>query len=101
MPTPRQYASNAARQAAYRARCTASPAVPCPGSLPSGSPRRWPVMLGQAQELITGVAAQMATTWAARSDVWQNSERGDAFLERVEALEEIRDLLREFAAAHV
>jgi len=100
MPTPRKYATNAARQAAYRTRCTAAPAAPLPASPSRPGTRRWAVMIGQAQELLTGVAGEMAIYGDAHSDAWQNSERGEAFLERVEALEEIRDLLRDLAADH-
>jgi len=42
----------------------------------------------------------MAADWAAHSDDWQTTERGEACLERVEALEEIRDLLRDLSADH-
>jgi len=56
--------------------------------------RRWAVLLGQAHGLLTRVADEMATYGDARSDAWQESERGDAFTEQIEALETVRDQRR-------
>jgi len=99
MPTPRQYATNAARQAAYRARHTAtahSAAASAPPPVPGY--RRWAALISQAQELLECVTADMAAYSAVRSEAWQNSDRGDLFAERLAALEEIRDLLTDQAA---
>jgi hypothetical protein len=90
MPTPRKYATNAERQAAYRVRGTATapteaPIPPAPGY------RRWARMLRQVQGLLTAVTEEMATYWEARSAVWQESERGEAFTERLEIVEALRD----------
>lgn len=98
MPTPRKYATNADRQAAYRARClapslTGAPIPPAPGY------RRWALMLSQVQGLLTAVTAEMATYWEARSAVWQDSERGDAFTERLEMLEALRDQVGDWGDA--
>jgi hypothetical protein len=94
MPTPRKYATNAARQAAYRARgATPPPSIgPRPPILPGS--RRWEGPLIQARAQLEAVAAEMTAYAAARSDAWQDSERGEQFTERCEMLDEALDLLR-------
>jgi len=94
MPTIRQYATNAARQAAYRARRT--------GQIPAGVPdptrpgyRRWQVLLGHLRELLSTILDEMAVYQAERSEAWQDSERGELFTEQVAALEEIHGLLHD------
>ena len=57
--------------------------------------RRWARLIGHAHELLTEVAGEMATYWDERSDAWQDSERGEAFTERLEALEAVLDQLGE------
>ena len=96
MPTPRKYATNAARQAAYRARGTRVELSACssPPSLIMGQ-RRWAILTGQAKGILAGVAGEMAAYGEARSDAWHESERGEQFSEQMEALEEILDLLRD------
>jgi hypothetical protein len=93
MPTPRHYPTNAARQAAYRARCASAPSRAAPPPVPGY--RRWAVLLGQAQERLATVTEEMATYAAARSDAWHASERGDAFQEQLAAVEELLALLQE------
>jgi len=96
MPTPRHYATNAARQAAYRARqALLTPAARTQRPAPGAGPRRWARLLGQAQGLLEEIVRAMATHEAARSDTWHESARGERFTERLEALEEILDLLRD------
>lgn len=95
MPTPRKYATNAARQAAYRARCPAAPVARAVSTTPGE--RRWTALLGQAQGLVAAVTEEMAAYAAARSEAWQESDRGDAFTERLDAVEGILDQLREWA----
>jgi hypothetical protein len=36
---------------------------------------------------------KMVLTFGSRSEEWQQSEKGDAFMERIEALEELREAL--------
>lgn len=100
MPTPRQYATNADRQAAYRARARAlrasTPAFPTPRI----GPRHWDRVIAQAQGLLGQVAGEMATYEEERSETWQESERGERFMARVEALEEIIELLSDLSSAH-
>jgi len=61
MPTPRKYATNAERQAAYRA----APRRLCPPDRSHPRPRarrRWTVLIGQARGLLEEVAEEMATS---------------------------------------
>ncbi len=99
MPTPRKYATNAERQAAYRARgaTTPVPPRPLPSALPSA--RRWTVLLDEARGLLEAVAEEMTTCAAARSDAWHDSERGEQFTERCETVEEALELLRSLSEA--
>jgi len=97
MPTPRKYATNADRQAAYRARAAAAASLPA--LPPAAGPRRWAVLIGQARKLLAEIAEEMATYEAAHSDAWHESERGERFMERLETLEESLDLLRHLPEA--
>jgi hypothetical protein len=95
MPQPRQYTSAAARQAAYRARCEQRrrqsllkqglPAVPAIATLPGWA--RWNASLTAAQALLVQVSREMQEYYAARSETWQESERGEVLTERQEAIE--------------
>jgi hypothetical protein len=97
MPIPRQYATNADRQAAYRERRRAL-ASPVPVSSIPGY-RRWALLLQQAQQCLDHVAEEMVAYWDERCERWQNSERGEEFTERVELLEELQERLRELVEA--
>lgn len=95
MPTPKQYASPALRQQAYRerqkqARLTERqekglPPTPAIATLPGE--RRWQALLTQANAALTCVQAEMQAYYDARSEVWQESERAEIFSQRLEALE--------------
>jgi len=96
MTTPRQYATDAERQAAYRARrAAATEAKSLPIPPPAPGYRRWAVILEQVQGQLEVVAEEMADYRDERSDTWQNSERCERFTERLEALEEFIELLRD------
>ena len=96
MPTQRKYATNADRQAAYRARCeTMLPSVGLPTPTSISVYRRWAALTMQARGILDGVAEEMVTYDKKRSEAWQNSERGELFQEHVETLEEILDVLRD------
>ena len=113
MPTPRKYSSNAARQAAYRARYTlrrqgetalAVPSAmttavqnqqqlpPIPAS--TGS-TRWNATLKVAHSLLERIGYEMETYYEERSEKWHESERGENFTERMGAVEEIVGLLED------
>lgn len=95
MSVSRKYTSSAERQAAYRARCQEAqrqqlqakglPALPVLATVPGSA--RWRAALQSAQTLLGQVSSEMADYYEARSETWQESERGDAFRERQEALE--------------
>jgi hypothetical protein len=103
MPTPRRYATPAARQAAYRQRQAEArskeaeakamalrPAVPTsPGA------RRWETLIRQAGGLLETVQQEMQEYHDQRSDRWQESERGEVFLERVQALQEVQSAVED------
>lgn len=95
MPTPRKYATNAARQAAYRQRGAASPATSLPAPPATPGTRRWRTLLGHARTLLATVATEMTMYGEKRSNAWQESERGETFTERMETVEAILDLLEE------
>lgn len=94
MPRSRTYASSAARQAAYRARCQKArqevflekglPPLPAIASLPGWA--RWNASLLAAHALLEQVSQEMQTYFDERSDTWQESERGEAFTERQEVV---------------
>lgn len=95
MPTPRQYANQAERQAAYRRRqAEARKAPPGPGLpvLPPiatrPGPARWGALTRQAARLLQVVEEEMDAYYEQRSEAWQDSERGESFRERLEAVQE-------------
>ena len=94
MPTPRKYADNAQRQAAYRARCSwETGAIETPPRRPGY--RRWDAMVVQARTLLETITVEMDSYYEERTEVWQDSERGESFTERLESIEEIVTLLRD------
>jgi hypothetical protein len=60
--------------------------------------RRWAVMKRQAVNIIEQIASEMETYYAQRSERWQDSERGEAFLEAIEMTEDAAAVLRELEA---
>ena len=102
MPTPRKYASHAERQAAYRRRLAARRAplpahgAPTEPGVPSQPGRgRWRGLLRQATRLLETTGQEMEEYYQQRSERWQESERGEAFLERLETLRETQAALEE------
>ena len=98
MPAPRRYANQAERQAAYRhrqaeARSQAFLArglpVP-PSSATRPGPARWAALTRHAALLLHAVEEEMEAYYEQRSEEWQESERGEAFRERLEAVQEIQ-----------
>jgi len=96
MPTPRKYENDAERQRAFRARREAArlqqlaeknlPAMPLILSIPGTV--RWMAMHEQALTLLRSMTDEMASYYADRSEEWQEGERGQAFVERQEAVDE-------------
>jgi hypothetical protein len=100
MPTPKQYTTSADRQRAYRQRQAQArhqlhvhglPAAPAIATMPSEA--RWRAMHQQALAALTTLHTEMQDYHDARSEAWQESERGEAFIERQEALESVLDEL--------
>jgi hypothetical protein len=97
MPPERKHATNAARQAAYRLRQASVrqaereekglPSLPTLSSLPGQV--RWRTALRYALALLTLVKDEMIAYFDARSETWQESDRGTAHQERIDALEEL------------
>lgn len=92
----RIYATNADRQRAYRQRCQeARPAVagatelpPLPALSQVPGYRRWRALIQHAHQLLGSAQAEMQVYYDQRSTAWQEGERGESFLERLEALGE-------------
>ena len=94
MPTPRKYDNPAQRQAAYRARLSAVQASQFPIPTVPGY-QRWQVMMGAALAMLTNVHHEMDNYYQQRSEAWQESEKAESFVERMDTLGEIIDLLDE------
>jgi hypothetical protein len=96
MPTPRRYANQAERQAAYRNRLAAArtqelqargmPLMPAIPSMPGS--RRWEAMNQQALLLLQTVQEEMQDYYDERSDLWKESEPGETMAERLQMLQE-------------
>jgi len=97
MPTPRKYPDAAARQAAYRLRCQqqaprAGRSRPWPAQ---PGRRRWQAMCAQAREVLAQLSQELEAYADARAEAWQESERGEAFAEMLESVQQITDALGE------
>jgi hypothetical protein len=107
MPQRKIHTSHAHRQAAYRQRCLQAqqlqlqekglPALPAIPSVPGT--QRWRLAIAKATELLSMVAQEMGSYFNDRSEEWQESERGESFQERLDALCEARDMVDELTAA--
>jgi len=107
MPGPaRTYASNAARQAAYRRRCAttrcqeqqAAGLPPLPTIVRRPGSARWRALIRQATQLVETAQAEMQTYYDERSESWRESERGEEFDERLEAVQEAQHALEELSS---
>jgi hypothetical protein len=101
MPQPKQHPANAARQAAYRQRLklrqeeqSRHKGMPPLASIPTmPSEARWKQMVQMAATLLETAVSEMADYADARSQTWQESERGDTFAERLETLTQLSEQL--------
>lgn len=103
MPTPRRHANQAARQAAYRERLRVArrkeleakglPALPAVASLPGTA--RWQALLQQAERLLQTVHEEMQEYYDQRTEAWQTSERGEVFVDRLQAVQELQSATAE------
>ena len=102
MPQPRQYASNALKQAAYRRRRTAAhdeqlrskglPPLPVPAQIPGRA--RWRSAIESACALLEQTTMEMREYYEERSDAWRETTRADDLLERIDLLDTLLDELR-------
>ncbi len=95
MPQTRHYATNAERQAAYRSRQAQTADGPSAAPAAPGH-KRWSRLAGQATQTLTLVLAEMQAYHDSRSERWQEGDKAQEFSERLEALTEIQELLREW-----
>jgi len=103
MPQPRKYASRAAQQAAYRKRQAREreallaskglPRLPAISTIPGHA--RWNAMLLHAQTLLTDAADEMQEYHDDRSEQWQESEKAETILERIELFQEAADQIQQ------
>ena len=105
MPTPRKHESAAACQAAYRKRQAEArrvellrkglPTLPAIPTMPGTA--RWDKMLAEISATLHTVIGEREEYQEDRSESWQESDKGEAFVERTDAFREIGDLLDELA----
>lgn len=103
MSTPRRYADPAARQAAYRTRQAEArrqelqakgiPPLPTLATLPGEA--RWQALAQQASRLLHTVQGEMEEYYEQRTERWRESDRGDAFRGRLEAVQEAQAVTEE------
>jgi hypothetical protein len=103
MPQPREHASPAARQAAYRRRCEKAckdvlaskglPQLPAISTIP-GRPR-WTRSIEAARELIERTVEEMQEYIDERSEEWQESEKAPEFQERIDEVQAMLDAMTE------
>jgi hypothetical protein len=103
MARPRQYADPAAKQRAYRARVArereqarGAPGPPVSRTVSGGTGEgRWRALLAEAEATLARVCEEMEGHFEARSEAWQESERGERLQERVEAIQDALERLGE------
>lgn len=101
MPQAKHHASHAARQAAYRQRQEQArtaqrlqaglPALPAISSIAGQA--RWTALLNQAHWSLETTQAEMQAYFESRTENWQESDKGERFQERLEALDELKESL--------
>jgi hypothetical protein len=98
-------ASNAERQKTFRRRLKQRlEAAGTPASLPDRpkigtlpATKRWAAMHTQAMALLTTSLDEMQQYFEDRSEDWQQSDRGQAFQERLDAIEAAKEVVAELA----
>jgi hypothetical protein len=105
MPQPREHASGAARQAAYRKRCDRArklvlaskglPQLPAISTMP-GWPR-WNASLNTARELVERTVEEMQEYFDERSEEWQEGEKASDFQERIDEVQAMMDAMSELS----
>jgi hypothetical protein len=105
MPTPRKYESTADKQRAYRERMKEArfqelhqkglPGVPAISAMPGTA--RWRALQSQALAALSTVHDEMQEYFDDRSAAWQESERGEEFSARLDAIHDVVSSLEELA----
>lgn len=98
MPQPRQYSNAADKQKAYRQRQADRiravsegrlPPPPAIGTMPAE--QRWKGMQNEARRTLEALRDEMQAYYDARSDQWQESDRGSELAGKIEAVESLLD----------
>jgi hypothetical protein len=97
MPQPLIYSSSAERQKAYRQRLAEQrlveqqqknlPPLPAVASIPGTA--RWTALIESARVALDTVRDEMQSYADDRTERWQESERGEKFVERISEIEEV------------
>lgn len=103
MPQPRKYATRAEQQAAYRKRTTTAdrerlakkglPPLPAIPTMPGHA--RWNAMIEQAHILLSEAIAEIQNYHDDRSEQWQESDRAEDLLAKLERLHEAANHVQE------
>src|SRR5208337_4963936 len=106
MPAKRKYDTAGERQAAYRMRRRAAyhellaakgiPPMPKTPTMPGH--RRWETMLQMASQLAQTAHSEMQDYFDLRSESWQESDKAEAFTER---MDELADLIGLFESLDI
>jgi hypothetical protein len=106
MSSSRKYDTNGERQAAYRVRQAAArqqeladrglPSFPSLPTLPGTA--RWKGAIQRCVVLLTLVCTEMTAYYDARSETWQDGERGEAHQEQIDALNDLLTTLEELGS---
>ncbi len=107
MPTPRQYATRADRQRAYRQRQSQArtdeqaakglPPLPAIPTMPGKA--RWEAMRDQAATLLETIRDEMQAYHDDRTEQWQESEKGEEFTTKMEAVTELAEAANQLELA--
>lgn len=102
MSTEKQRAQIALRQERFRQRAAAArrteqqakglPALPAISTMPGAA--RWSAMIAQAHTLLSEAVEEMQGYHDDRSEVWQDSDKAEELLARIENLQETLDQLQ-------
>lgn len=103
MPTPRIHDSQAARQRAYAQRIKEArlaelqaKGLPAAAPIPTmPSHARWRAAGQRIRKLIDDLTVETQIYWDDRSESWQESQAGQDFQEKIERLEEAKQILEE------
>jgi len=96
MPRSRIYPNNAARQRDFRLR--EKELNKATEILPRPAPLRWRQTVRKAMVLLRSASAEMQDRFDTNQERWQESEGGQEFAEKVDALREAIETLESFCA---